>query len=595
MAKAKAKKKRRSTKSSPKKSAVSKTAKKSARATTPVGAELKSSLFTSGYQYAPNRALFYATGKSFEDLKKPLVGLCSSFTDLVPGHVGMRQLEDDIGKGIHAGGGTSFTFCVPGICDGIAMGHAGMHYSLPSRELIADMVESIVTAHRLDGVVLLTNCDKITPGMLMAVARLDIPAIVVTAGPMMSGVLAGRRLSLVRDTFEAVGQRQAGKLSDAELTCMEMEACPGAGSCQGMYTANTMACITEALGMSLPGCATALAVSAKTRRIAYASGERVVSLVREGVTARKVMTLQAFENALSIDMALGGSTNTCLHVPAVAHEAGVALPLDLIDNISRRVPYICSMRPGGDYMMEDLDAAGGIPAVLKRLGTRLNNCKVTTSGWSIREIAQGAQVLDEDVIRDVKAAHRPEGGIAVLRGNLAPDGCIVKQSAVTEGMMKYTGKAVCFDSEEAAMKFILAGKAKRGQVLVIRYEGPCGGPGMREMLSPTAALVGQGMADKVALITDGRFSGGTRGPCIGHVSPEAAAGGPIALLRNGDTIAIDIPSRKLKVGMSATDLKARRRAWAPPAAKITKGWLSRYATLVTSAATGAVMKQPDGR
>jgi dihydroxy-acid dehydratase len=602
-AKAKAKKKSRSAKSrssaksssKKKTSAASKAVKKPAKTATPGSAELKSSLFTSGYQYAPNRALFYATGKSPEDLKKPLVGLCSSFTDLVPGHVGMRQLEDDIGKGIHAGGGTSFTFCVPGICDGIAMGHVGMHYSLPSRELIADMVESIVMAHRLDGLVLLTNCDKITPGMLMGVARLDIPAIVVTAGPMLSGVRDGRRLSLVRDTFEAVGQRQAGKISDAELACMEMEACPGAGSCQGMYTANTMACITEALGMSLPGCATALAVSAKTRRIAYASGERVVGLIREDITARKIMTLQAFENALSIDMTLGGSTNTCLHVPAIAHEAGVALPLDLIDNISRRVPYLCSMRPSGDYMMEDLDAAGGIPAVLKRLGTRLNNCKVTTSGWSIRDIAQGAQVLDEDVIRDVKAAHHPEGGIAVLRGNLAPDGSIVKQSAVTQSMMKYKGKAVCFDSEEAAMKFILAGKAKKGQVLVIRYEGPRGGPGMREMLSPTAALVGQGMADKVALITDGRFSGGTRGPCIGHVSPEAAAGGPIALLRNGDKIVIDIPSRKLKVDVSAADLKARRRAWKAPAPKITKGWLSRYATLVTSAATGAVIKQPEGQ
>ena len=551
-----------------------------------------SSLFTSGYQYAPNRALFYATGKSPADLAKPLIGLCSSFTELIPGHVHMRQLEDDIAKGIHAGGGISFLFSVPGICDGIAMGHAGMHYSLPSRELIADLIESVLRAHRLDGLVLLTNCDKITPGMLMAAARVDLPTIAVTAGPMLSGVRRGRRLSLVRDTFEAVGQRQAGKLSEAELRCLELEACPGPGSCQGLYTANTMACVTEGLGMSLSGCATALAVSARKRRIAYASGERVVELVRQNVTARKVMTRQAFENALAIDMALGGSTNTCLHIPAIAHEAGVSLPLEVIDNVSRRVPYISALRPTGDYMMEDLDAAGGIPAVIKRLGTRLNNCKLTVGGKTVRHIAQEAVIFDDDVIRDVKKPHRPEGGVAVLRGNLAPDGAVVKQSAVTESMLRYSGKAVCFDGEDAAMKYILAGRPKQGQVLVIRYEGPRGGPGMREMLSPTAALVGQGMADKVALVTDGRFSGGTRGPCIGHVSPEAAAGGAIGLLKNGDTINIDIPGRKLTVDVSDPDLKMRRRGWKPPKPRIATGWLARYATMVTSAATGAVMAQP---
>jgi len=555
----------------------------------------RSSLFRSGYQWAPNRALLYATGKSPADLEKPLVGLCSSYTELVPGHVNMRQLEDDIAKGIHAGGGISFLFSVPGICDGIAMGHEGMHYSLPSRELIADMIESIVLAHRLDGLVLLTNCDKITPGMLMAAARLDVPTIAVTAGPMLSGVYRGRRLSLVRDTFEAVGQRQAGKITSAQLECMELEACPGPGSCQGMYTANTMSCVTEAMGMSLPGCGTAPAVGAAKRRIAYASGERVVGLIRENVPARKVMTRQALENGLAVYMALGGSTNACLHIPAIAHEAGVELPLEVIDNISRRTPYICSLRPGGDYMMEDLHAAGGIPAVLKQLGTRLNNCRVTVSGQSIRHIAQGAEVLDEDVIRDVKHAYRPEGGIAVLRGNLSPDGCVVKQSAVSESMLRYTGKAVCFDGEDAAMKFILDGRAKAGQVLIIRYEGPRGGPGMREMLSPTAALVGQGMADKVALITDGRFSGGTRGPCVGHVSPEAAAGGPIALVHNGDTISIDIPARKLSLDVSASELKVRHRSLKVPKPKITGGWLARYAHLVTSASTGAVMKQPDDK
>ncbi|MBN2583532.1 MAG: dihydroxy-acid dehydratase [Planctomycetes bacterium] len=546
----------------------------------------------SDYQWAPSRALFYATGKSPDDLKKPLIGLCSSFTELIPGHVHMRRLERDIEKGIHAGGGTSFLFTVPGICDGIAMGHEGMHYSLPSRELIADMVESVMLAHRLDGMVMLTNCDKITPGMLMAAARLNVPTIVVTAGPMLAGHYDGRRLSLVRDTFEAVGLRQAGKITDKELTCLELEACPGAGSCQGMYTANTMACVTEALGMSLPGCATALAVSARKQRIAYASGERAVQLVRDNVLPRKIMTKSAFENALAIDMALGGSTNTCLHIPAIAHEAEVNLPLETIDAVSRRTPHICNMRPGGEYMMEDLDHAGGIPAVIKRLGSRLNNCNLTVSGLSTRQIAQHAVIYDGDVIRDLKEAHRNEGGIAVLRGNLAEDGCIVKQSAVNEAVLRFEGKAVCFDNEDAAMKYILGGKAKAGQVLVIRYEGPRGGPGMREMLGPTAALVGQGLTDKVALITDGRFSGGTRGPCIGHVSPEAASGGTIALVHNGDTITINIPARKIALEVNDSELKSRAKDLKLPKPRIQTGWLGRYASLVTSAATGAVLAAP---
>ncbi len=553
---------------------------------------MKSELFSSHYKFAPQRALFYATGKSPADLKKPMIGLVSSFTELIPGHVHFRRLERDIEKGIHAGGGISFMFSVPGICDGIAMGHEGMHYSLPSRELIADMIETVALAHRLDGLVLLTNCDKITPGMLMAAARLNLPTIAVTGGPMLSGRSRGRRLSLVRDTFEAVGQRQAEKISDEELNALELDACPGCGSCQGLYTANTMSCVTEALGMSLPGCATSLAVSANKSRIAYASGERIATLVHENITPRSVMTREAFENALMIDMALGGSTNTCLHIPAIAHEAGVDLPLDVIDDISRRTAHISNLRPGGEYFMEDLEWAGGIPAVIKRLGNRLNNCKVTVSGMSTRQVAQAAEITDDDVIRDIKSAHRTEGGIAVLKGNLAPDGSIVKQSAVTESMMRYTGKAVCFDSEEDAMKFILGGKVKAGQVIIIRYEGPRGGPGMREMLAPTAALVGQGMADKVALITDGRFSGGTRGPCIGHVSPEAAAGGTIALVRDGDTIEIDIPARLLKLKVVASELKRRQEVWKAPEPKIRHGWLARYAAFVTSASTGAVMGSP---
>ena len=553
---------------------------------------MKSELFRSHYKFAPQRSLLYATGKSPADLQKPMIGLVSSFTELIPGHVHFRRLEHDIEKGIHAGGGISYMFSVPGICDGIAMGHEGMHYSLPSRELIADMIETVTLAHRLDGLVMLTNCDKITPGMLMASARLNLPTIVVTGGPMLSGRKSGRRLDLVRDTFEAVGQRQAEKITDEQLRELEIEACPGCGSCQGLFTANTMSCVTEALGMSLPGCATSLAVSANKSRIAYASGERIATLVKENITPRSIMTREAFENALMVDMALGGSTNTCLHIPAIAHEAGVELPLDVIDDISRRTAHISNLRPGGDYFMEDLEWAGGIPAVIKRLGNRLNNCKVTVSGLSTRQVAQAAEISDEDVIRDIKSAHRPEGGIAVLKGNLAPDGSIVKQSAVTDSMMRYTGTAVCFESEEEAMKFILGGKVKAGQVLVIRYEGPRGGPGMREMLAPTAALVGQGMADKVALITDGRFSGGTRGPCIGHVSPEAASGGPIALVRDGDKIEIDIPNRVLKLVVVPSELKRRQESWKAPEPKIKHGWLARYAAFVTSASTGAVMGSP---
>ena len=547
-----------------------------------------------GIDRAPNRSLLYATGISPSQMDKPFIGIASSFTDLIPGHTTMRELERAIEQGISAGGGVPFVFGVPGICDGIAMGHRGMQYSLPSRELIADEIESIAEAHALDGLVLLTNCDKITPGMLMAAGRLDIPAIVVTAGPMVSGRYRGRRLSLVRDTFEAVGQYHAGKISEEELHELELRACPGPGSCQGLYTANTMACVTEALGMSLPGCATALAGLAKKERIAYESGVRVVELVRQGITARKIMTREAFENAIRIDMALGGSTNTALHIPAIAYEAGVEVPLEIFDRISRETPNIAAIRPGGDYFMEDLEYAGGIPAVLKVLKDMLHDLP-TVSGLTIHQIADMAEVEDPEVIRTPERAYRPEGGIAVLKGSLAPQGSVVKQTAVSPKVMRFEGRARVFNSEEEAMEAITSGNIKPGEVVVIRYEGPKGGPGMREMLAPTAAIVGMGLAESVALITDGRFSGGTRGPCVGHISPEAAEGGPIAIVQDGDGILIDIPDRKLELLVPEEEVKRRFQGWKPLPPRIRKGYLARYSRLVSSAAQGAVMRpKPEG-
>jgi dihydroxy-acid dehydratase len=551
---------------------------------------VRSKIIKEGLERVPHRALLYATGIPRTEMDKPFIGVATSFTDIIPGHIGMRDLERFIEKGIHTGGGYPFFFGIPGICDGIAMGHRGMHYSLPSRELIADSVETIAEAHQFDGLVLLTNCDKITPGMLMAAARVNIPSIVVTAGPMLSGHLRGRRLSLVNDTFEAIGKYKKGLISSEELDALEECACPGAGSCQGMYTANTMACVTEALGMSLEGCATALAVSAKKKRIAFESGRRIVELIKKNITPRKIMTRKAFENAIMVDLALGGSTNTVLHIPAMANDAGIDLPLEVFDELSRKVPHICDMLPAGRYYLEDLDYAGGIPAVLKRLRENIHD-NITVGSKGIFAIADSAQIQDEDVIRPLKKAYHKEGGIAILRGNLAPDGAVVKQSAVSQGMMQFEGVAKVFESEEKAMKTILAGNIHSGDIVVIRYEGPKGGPGMREMLSPTAAISGMGLSESVALITDGRFSGGTRGPCIGHISPEAMEGGPIAIIKNGDRIRINIPKRKIDLILSDGEMKMRLSKWRPPAPKIKKGYLSRYAKMVSSAGKGAIMLQ----
>jgi dihydroxy-acid dehydratase len=550
---------------------------------------MRSKIIKEGLERVPHRALLYATGIAKSEMKKPFIGVASSFTDIIPGHVGMKDLERFIEKGIHTAGGYPFFFGIPGICDGIAMGHSGMHYSLPSRELIADMVETVTQAHQLDGLVLLTNCDKITPGMLMAAARINVPAIVVTAGPMLSGHLRGRRLSLVNDTFEAIGKYKKGTIGKNELDALEMCACPGAGSCQGMYTANTMACVTEALGMSLPRCATALAVSAEKKRIAFESGRRIVELIAKNITPRKIMTLKAFENAIMVDLALGGSTNTVLHIPAIAHDAGVNLQLETFDILSKKTPHLANMLPGGEHYLEDLDWAGGIPALMKRLRKNLHN-NITVSGRKIYEIADSAEVVDENVLRRFNKPYHKEGGIAILRGNLAPDGAVVKQSAVSQLMMKFEGTARVFNSEEDGMKAILNNAIKPGDVVVIRYEGPKGGPGMREMLSPTAAIAGMGLSESVALITDGRFSGGTRGPCIGHISPEAMEGGVIAIVKDGDRIRIDIPKRKIDLLVSDKEIKNRFSTWKPLKPKITKGYLARYAKMVTSAGTGAVMK-----
>ncbi|HET6364182.1 MAG TPA: dihydroxy-acid dehydratase [Nitrospirota bacterium] len=549
---------------------------------------MRSDRIKKGLERAPHRSLLFATGITRSELDKPMIGIATSFTDLIPGHIGMRDLERFIEKGVHTGGGWPLFFGLPGICDGIAMGHMGMHYSLPSRELIADIVESISMAHAFDGLVLLTNCDKITPGMLMAAARLDIPTIVVTAGPMHSGNYRGNRVNLI-SAFEAVGKVRKGEMSETDLAELEVCACPGPGSCQGMYTANTMACVTESLGMSLPGCATALAISGEKRRIAFESGKRVVGLVKEALTPRKIMTKNAFENAIRIDMALGGSTNTTLHIPAIAHEVGIKLSIETFDKISRTTPHVCNMLPGGHHYLEDLDAAGGIPGVLSRFKDMLKDSP-TVSGRSIVELAQSGRVSNDDVIRSFDKAYHKEGGIAVLSGNLAPNGSVVKQTAVSDKMMKFEGAAIVFDSEEDAMKAILAGKIKAGHVIVIRYEGPKGGPGMREMLSPTSAISGMGLGESVVLLTDGRFSGGTRGPCIGHISPEAAEGGPIAVVRNGDRIVLDIPNRKLEIKLPKTEIKKRLAKWKPREPKIKNGWLARYAKVVTSANTGAIVK-----
>jgi dihydroxy-acid dehydratase len=552
---------------------------------------LRSDIVKFGVERAPHRAIWRCLGVTDEDFGKPFIGVANSFTDLVPGHMHLDKLVEYVKAGVRAAGGVPFEFNTIAICDGLAMGHDGMHYSLPSRELIADSVEVMAEAYRFDGLVLLTNCDKITPGMMMAAARLNIPAIVVTGGPMLSGRYGRRRVD-VTSIFEAIGEYSAGKISLEELRFLEDYAFPGCGSCNGMYTANTMACVAEAIGMSLPGCATALAVSSRKLRIAKMSGERIVEMVKEDLKPSDILTREAFENAISVDMALGGSTNAVLHIKAVAEEAGVNLPLKIFDDVARRIPHICDMRPSGPYDLEDLDSAGGIPAVMNVLRDKLHLDALTVTGRTVGENLRDAVVLDPEVIRPLENPVHGEGGIAVLFGNLAPNGAVTKVTAISPRMLVHNGPARVFDSEEEAMKAILNREVKGGDVIVIRYEGPKGGPGMREMLSPTAAIAGMGLSDSVALITDGRFSGATRGPCIGHVSPEAAEGGPIAALRDGDIISIDIPSRRLNVELSDEEIKQRLSSWKPRMPKIFRGYLRRYCFLVQSADKGGTFRIP---
>jgi dihydroxy-acid dehydratase len=552
---------------------------------------MKSNNIKEGIDRTPHRSLLYATGLAKSEMKKPFIGIASSFTDLIPGHVGIRDLERAAENGVYSNGGHPFVFGIPGICDGVAMGHLGMHYSLPSRELIADMIETVAEAHCLDGLILLTNCDKITPGMLMASLRLNIPSVVVTAGPMLSGHYHGNRLSFVRDTFEAVAKFRIKEITEKELNDLEMCACPGQGSCQGLYTANTMACLTEVLGMSLPGAGTALAGSAIKKRMAFESGARVVELVKDGIRPRDIVTLDSFKNAIAVDMALGGSSNSVLHLLAIANEAGIKLDLKLFDEISKNTPQLTSLRPAGEYFLEDLDFAGGIPSLLYELKTIINLNPINVSGKSVSEIISGVNYVNNEVIRKISNPYRNEGGIAVLYGNLAPNGAIIKSSGVSPSMMKFVGNAAVYDSEESAMENISKGAVKEGDVVVIRYEGPKGGPGMREMLAPTSQIVGMGLGEKVALITDGRFSGGTRGPCIGHISPEAQEGGPIALLNNGDKIEIDVAARKLNILVPDEELNKRKLKISKKPKKIDYGYLSRYADMVSSADEGAIVNR----
>jgi dihydroxy-acid dehydratase len=551
---------------------------------------LRSDTIKRGVERAPHRALLKALGVTDKDLDKPFIAVVNSFTTVVPGHAHLNQVADAVKTGVTSAGGVPFEFNTIAICDGLAMGHEGMRYSLPSREIIADSVELMVQAHRFDGMVLVTNCDKITPGMLMAAARLNIPSIVVTGGSMLSGIYKGRKVGTA-SMFEAVGKVAAGKMSEEELKMLEDVACPGCGSCNGMFTANTMACVTEALGMSMPGCATPPAVSVSRLRIAKDSGERVVELVQEDLKPLDIMTPEAFENAIMIDMALGGSTNTVLHLSAIAVEATVPLSLSLFDELSRRVPHLCNMVPSGPYTMEDLDAAGGIPAVMKELKSFFHLDTVTVTGKTVGENIKRAVILDANVIRPLTNPVHREGSIAILKGNLAPNSAVVKATAISPKMLVHRGPARVFDSEEETMKALLNKEVKEGDVVVIRYEGPKGGLGMREMLSPTATIAGMGLSESVALVTDGRFSGATRGPCIGHVSPEAAEGGPIAALRNGDIVKIDVPKRKLNVELSDEELRNRLRLWKPRKPEVGRSYLARYSRLVQPAHMGAILEK----
>ncbi len=552
---------------------------------------MKSDAVKKGVLRAPHRSLLKATGLTDEEIKRPLIGVCNSGNDIVPGHIHLDIICQAVKDGIRIAGGTPIEFRTIGVCDGIAMGHEGMKYSLVSREIIADSVEIMATAHGFDGLVLIPNCDKIIPGMMMAAMRLNLPAIIISGGPMLAGNCPGVGTVDLISVFEAVGKFSSGEISENQIALLEDYACPTCGSCSGMFTANSMNCLSEVLGMALPYNGTIPAVSSSRIRLAKKAGMQIMNLVNRSISIRDIVTLKAFENAIAVDMAVGASTNTVLHLPAIASEAGINLTLETFDRISKKVPNLCKISPAGLHHMEDLDRAGGIPAVIKELyeAGLLNPDEMNVSGQSIKQIAENARNLDPLVIRKITDPYAKEGGIAILKGNLAPDGGVVKQSAVVSKMMTYKGPAKVFDGEEACLSAVLEGRIKKGDVVVIRYEGPRGGPGMREMLAVTSAISGRGLGEDVALLTDGRFSGGTRGACIGHISPEAAAGGPIACVRDGDVIEINIPERRLDIHLSDGEISERLSKIRHPEKKLS-GILSRYRILVTSASTGAVLR-----
>lgn len=549
---------------------------------------MRSEKIKTGIARTPHRGLLMAAGVSRKNMDAPFIGIASSFSDLVPGHIGMRDLERQIEKGIHTGGGQSFIFGVPAICDGIAMGHSGMRYSLPSRDLIADCVESVAAAHQLDGIVLLSNCDKITPGMLIAAIRLNIPAIIVTAGPMLEGYWRGEdKLTMISGSFEAVGRFRNGEISETCLRCLEEESCPSAGSCQGMYTANTMACLAEVMGMSLPYCASSAAVSSKKRRLAFDSGMRIVELVKKNVLPSEIITKESLTNAIITSLAVGGSTNTFLHILAIANAGGIDITIDNFDRLSREVHQIVKINPSSKLTMTDFHNAGGVPALMKSLKNILHDGK-TVSGLPVKDIADGAWA-DTNIIPPYEKSEYTKAGLGVLYGNIAKDGCVIKISGVEESCYEFEGVARPFDSEEAAMNALEQDLIQEGDVIVIRYEGPKGGPGMREMLAPTSLLVGKGLGTKCALITDGRFSGGTRGLCVGHICPEAANGGVIALVKDGDIIKININTRSIELCVSENELETRRNELMPFEPKVKSGYLAKYANNVKDASHGAIV------
>ncbi|MCK4389418.1 MAG: dihydroxy-acid dehydratase [Desulfobacterales bacterium] len=552
---------------------------------------MKSDSVKSGMERAPHRSLFKAMGYTDEELRRPLVGIANSANDIIPGHVELERIVSAVKAGVRMEGGTPIAFGTIGICDGIAMNHIGMKYSLASRELIADSIEVMAIAHAFDAMVMVTNCDKIVPGMLMAAARLNLPAIVISGGPMLAGIHEGKKIDLV-SVFEAVGAVSSGKLSEEELADIENNACPTCGSCAGMFTANSMNCLTEAIGMGLPGNGTIPAVMAARTRLAKAAGRNIMMLLKKRITPRKIMTENAFANAMAVDMALGCSTNTVLHLIAIAREAGVRLELDAFNGMSERTPNLCKLSPAGKHHLEDLDRAGGVNAVMKELSRKglIHDECLTVTGQSVRDNIGNARIRDKSVIRSLERPYHKGGGLAMLFGNLAPSGCVVKQSAVARGMLRHEGPARVFDSEEQATSAIMAGSIKKGDVVVIRYEGPRGGPGMREMLVPTSAIAGMGLDADVALITDGRFSGGTRGAAIGHVSPEAMEGGTIAIVEAGDMIAIDIPGRRITLKVPEKEIETRLSKWRAPKPKISRGYIARYARSVSSGSEGAVVR-----